>query len=80
MLGIVNAKDGDKCMKFDKQFITLGLQVDVKESSAHKAFMGHTESRVTEFFSLLDDIIHSGRIDGSKLTPLGVWAMRLSRS
>ena len=63
LLGIVFAKEGDKAVKFDKQFKTLGLQVDLRQSNQHEAFTGHTESRVSELTVLLEDIISAGRIN-----------------
>ena len=63
LLGIVFAKEGDKAVKFDKQFKTLGLQVDLRQSEQHEAFIGHTESRVAELTVLLQDILEAGRIN-----------------
>ena len=42
---------------------TLGLQVDLRQSDQHEAFIGHTESRVAELTVLLQDIIDAGRIN-----------------
>ena len=56
------AKDGDKAGKFDKKFKTLGLQVDLQESSLHRAYVGHTASRVEELSSLLGEILKAGRV------------------
>ena len=63
LIGILYAKDGDKAVKFDKKFKTLGLQVDLQESSSHRAYVGYTASRVEELSALLDDILKAGRID-----------------
>ena len=62
LVGIVYGKDGDKAVKFDKKFKTLGLQVDLRESSSHRAYIGHTASRVEELSVLLGDILNAGRV------------------
>ena len=38
------------------------MQVDLQESSSHRAYIGHTASRVEELSVLLDDILRAGRI------------------
>ena len=62
LIGILFAKDGDKAVRFDKKFKTLGLQDDLQENSYHRAYVGHTASRVEELSALLDDILKTGRI------------------
>ena len=62
LLGIVYAKEGDKAVKFDKKFKTLGLEVDLHDSLNHRAYIGHTESRVSELSALLGDILQASRI------------------
>ena len=49
-------------MKFDKKFKTLGLEVDLHDSLNHRAYIGHTESRVSELSALLEDILQASRI------------------
>ena len=80
LLGIVYAKEGDKAVKFDKKFKTLGLEVDLHDSLNHRAYIGHTESRVQHCLKIFCKRVASVRsmqspcvaeCCGSRLTLLG---------
>ena len=53
LLGIVDARDGDKSVKFDKKYKALGLQVDLNESLQHKAYIGYTSSSCRRTFAFV---------------------------
>ncbi len=41
LLGVIFAKDGDKCMEFSESFKTLGVMVDFSKSTDGRAYLGH---------------------------------------
>ena len=63
LLGVIFAKDGDKCVEFSDSFKTLGVMVDLSKSSQGRAYLGHTESRKEELQHMLSDVLTKGSID-----------------
>ena len=63
LLGVIFAKDGDKCVEFSDSFKTLGVMVDLSKSSEGRAYLGHTESRKEELQHMLSDVLAKGSID-----------------
>ena len=89
LLGVIFAKDGDKCVEFSDSFKTLGVMVDLSKSSEGRAYLGHTESRKEELQHMLSDVLAKGSIDaklaeslcsGSKHLHRAELLTRLSRS
>ena len=60
LLGVIFAKDGDKCMEFSESFKTLGVMVDFSKSTDGRAYLGHTESRKEELQHMLSDVLAKG--------------------
>lgn len=63
LLGVVFAKDGDKCVAFSEKFKSRGLLLDLSSSSDGRAYVGHTESRKHELQQVLSDVLAKGSID-----------------
>ena len=63
LLGVIFAKEGDKCMQFSESFKTLGVMVDFSKSADGRAYLGHTESRKEELQHMLSDVLAKGSID-----------------
>ena len=63
LLGVIFAKDGDKCMEFSDSFKTLGVMVDFWKSTDGRAYLGHTERRKEELQHMLSDVLAKGSID-----------------
>ena len=63
LLGVIFAKDGDKCMEFSESFKTLGVMVDFSKSTDGRAYLGHTESRKAALQHMLSDVLAKGSID-----------------
>ena len=72
LLGVVFAKEGDKCMEFSESFNTLGVMVDLSESAEGRAYLGHTECRKEELQHMLSDVLAKGSID-AKLAAGGIF-------
>ena len=63
LLGVVFAKEDDKCMEFSESFKTLCVMVDLSESAEGRAYQGYTESRKEELQHMLSDVLAKGSID-----------------
>ena len=62
LLGIIFAKEGDKCVEFSECFKTLGVMVDLSQSWEGRAYVGHTESRKEELQHMFSDVLAKGSV------------------
>ena len=70
LLGVKFAATGPKAPDFSEVFKTLGLMVDLSESSKGSFQLGHTEKRVEELLQTLSDLLAADKVEVKALEKL----------
>lgn len=77
LLGVLFARDGEKCLPFAKMFKALGVSFNLDKVSEGLALVGHTSSRKAELQCVIGEILSQGRISRASAESLRgrlIWA------